>query len=524
MMHLVPIPSKKAQLHAGTFAMPQYIVAELGGFEDWCLSAFRQRAGLTEDGGDAWLILTKDTDLPPEGYILEIEESGIFIKASGEQGVIWALTTAAGLLEEGKLPCCVIEDAPRYGHRGLSLDCARHFFPVRTVKNVIEEISLAKMNVLHWHLSDDQGWRVESRKFPKLQETSGAYYTREEIRDIVEFARIRGVEVIPEIDMPGHTSAVLAAFPEHSCSGKEVTLATAGGIYPVILCPGKEATFAFVEELLEDIIPLFPGKRFHIGGDEAPRWEWKKCPHCQKRMEELGTTDIENLQGYFTARVCEVLKKHGKQPICWNEVVRSTNHPKDIQIQYWTLQHRQSAEKFIRGGGKWIYSDMFEVYLDYPYSMSSMEKIYRTEPHLGKISFAEDPNLLGMEACLWAEHIAEPEKLERMLFPRVYALAETAWSGKTDYADFRQRLEAFISTPLHQGIRYTQKEWWDPKGKARRQEAIGYFANMRSAIPEEVREQTVESAAPGMEFAQSFMTKFFKFTDLPFLLKALLEK
>lgn len=521
MLNLIPYPSGGIQELPGTFTCPRQLGADLGGFADWCVEAFAQRMGFSM-GGKIWLKLVQNAAIAEEGYRLSVAKDIVMLSASSEQGIVWGLTTLAALVDGIDIPCCSIEDAPKHIHRALSLDCARHFFPIEEVKKIIEEISLAKMNVLHWHLADDQAWRIESKKFPKLHTTSGKYFTQDEIRDVVEYARIRGVEIIPEIDMPGHTTGILAAYPEYSCSGRTVQLATAGGIYSVILCAGQEKTFSFVEELLEEIIPLFPAKRFHIGGDEASKSEWKKCPYCQKRMEEQGIAAIEDLQGYFTARVIQILKKHGKQPICWNDTLLASNAPKDIQVQYWTLQHRVPMQKFVEGGGKWIYSDMFEIYLDYPYSMSNLKKVYYTKPHFGKTVFDDDPNLLGLEGCLWAEHITDIKRLENLLFPRVYALAELNWYGQRDYAEFKERLKAFISTKLHGEIQYTPENWWEPKGAARKKEAIDYFIQVNS-MPPEVKAQTVDAAAPNKEFASSFMNRFFKPLDIPALLIAMLK-
>lgn len=239
-------------------------------------------------------------------------------------------------------------------------------------------------------------------------------------------------------------------------------------------------------------------------------------------MEKLGINAIEDLQGYFTERVIRILKKHGKQPICWNDTLLASNAPKDIQVQYWTLQHRIPMHEFVEGGGKWIYSDMFEIYLDYPYSMSNLKKVYGTLPHFGKVSFADDPNLLGLEGCLWAEHITDTKRLENLLFPRIYALAELNWRGRRDYTEFKTRLKAFISTKLHRKIQYTPEDWWEPKGKARKKEAIDYFIKINS-MPPEVKAQTVDVAAPNKEFAGSFMNKFFQPMDIPSLLIAMFK-
>ena len=267
MIHLIPQPNGPIKADSQQWILPQTLSLCDSSFAPYCTEAFLARTGV-KPGGGAPLRLIKDSRLPAEAYDLTISTAGIQATASSEAGIIWALTTVFCLLREGQLPCCTIQDQPAFPHRGVLLDCARHFFSCAEVKRVIEGISLAKINVLHWHLSDDQGWRIESKRFPLLQQTSGAYYTQQEIREIVEFARVRGVEILPELDMPGHTAGILAAYPQYSCSGKTVSLARTGGIYPIILCPGREETFRFLQMLLEEILPLFPGPRFHIGGDD----------------------------------------------------------------------------------------------------------------------------------------------------------------------------------------------------------------------------------------------------------------
>lgn len=239
---------------------------------------------------------------------------------------------------------------------------------------IIEGAALEKLNVLHWHLSDDQGWRVESERFPRLNECGGEYYTKDEIRAVVEYARVRGVEIVPEIDLPGHTSAILAAYPELSCTGEPVALKTAGGVYSVILCAGKDSVFDFIEALLDELCPLFPSARFHIGGDEAPKTRWRACLDCQARIEALGLGGAEQLQGYFSCRAADMLRARGKRVICWNEALRAHRVPDGAQIQYWTLQHRHQMQQYAEAGGEWIYSDMFELYFDYPHSMIPLKR------------------------------------------------------------------------------------------------------------------------------------------------------
>lgn len=424
----------------------------------------------------------------------------------------------------------------KYTYRSMHLDCARHFFSVETVKKVIEGISYGNLNVLHWHLTDDHAWRIESKKFPELHESTGQYYTQDEIRGIIDYAKERGIDVIPEIDMPGHNLALLSVFPQFSCKRESVTPAKARGVYKTILCAGKEETYAFVEELLDEMIPLFDSQYFHIGGDEAPKNEWKECPDCSAKMKALGLTSYEDLQGYFTGKVCEILKKHGKTPIVWNDALLAKNLPKDAIVQYWTIDYAKEMSNFVDKGGKWIYSDMFELYLDYPHSMIPLRKVYEFTPHLYKYPIQgmksarkgdeKITGLMGFEACCWTEHLDNEKDLCEHIFPRVYAMAERA-NGEvyTDYEGFKERVREKTRLLDKAGIPYTKEEWWDPKGKARREDAIQFYFNMSAGVDEEEAKKQAASAAPKIEFVLHFIREFYKMVDVPaFLWKLLVKK
>lgn len=523
---MIPLVNGTVSEHSGEIRLGETLCVCNDGFADWCLNAFMQRTGCRAGGTGTVLRLAREMSFGEEGYMVSVTADEISVTAGNEKGVIWGLTTLACLLEGGMIPCCEITDGPAYRYRGLLLDCSRQFFPAEEVKKIVGEISLAKMNVLHWHLSDDQGWRIESARFPELNRTGGDYYTREEIREVVAYARDRGVEVIPEIDMPGHVSAILAAFPQYSCSGKEVSVKTTGGIFPVIMCAGKEETYRFLTELIDDVSELFPSRYFHIGGDEAPRSEWECCPDCLRKMEEEGLRSFDDLQGYFNLRIAAHLKEKGKTVICWNDLLKSSGDFRDLTIQYWNLQHIGGMKPFVEAGGHWIYSDMFEYYLDYPYSMTDQRRIYETVPHLGGRNCDGDDGLEGLEGCLWTENIADGAKLENRLFPRLYAIAERGWYGfrETDYAGFRERLRKAIAEPLHGGIAYTPENWWEPEGKARRNEAVGYLKMISGKMDGAARKETMKSAAPSKEFISSFLKKFFRRGDLPFLVFSLLKK
>ena len=479
MLNLIPAPRGSVHMQEGSVKLPETVTVSLGDFAPWCLEAFAARLDGHVETAENGFITLKKADIAKEGYKLTVTKDGITVEAADESGAVWALTTVTEFTAEGEaLPIVTIEDAPHYGHRGLSLDCSRHFFTADEVKKVIDQMTRVKLNVLHWHLVDDQGWRIECKTLPLLHETTGTYYTQEEIRSVIEYARVRGMEIIPEIDMPGHTRSMIAAYPHLSCFGEKTELCQFGGIFEKILCPGKDETFEFIEKLLAEVCALFPDDRFHIGGDEAPKTEWKKCPHCKARMEALGLTDYEDLQGYFTKRVVAILKKHGKRAVCWNDVLESKDVDTENIIQYWTAQHEAPVPAFIERGGKVIFSNMSALYFDYPHGINSLNKVYHYQPVVMGKSYADSPNMLGYEAALWSEQVETPEHLEELLFPRLYAVSEIAWNEAGDYADFEHRAEKKIEIAAKQGVNCMTKDGWNPEGEARVQSAATFIAHM----------------------------------------------
>ena len=469
-------------------ALPASLPVFYADFPPEYLTVFAQRAGvsLTEEGKPL-LKLYRNKAFPAEGYRLRVtNEHGIQLEAATEQGLCWALVTLCAITKDGRVPLCDISDAPNFVYRGIMLDCARHFFPVETVKEFIELISLAKINVLHWGLTNDQGWRIESKLFPALHEQSPDYYTQDEIRDIVEFARLRGVEVIPEVNMPGHSTAILAAYPALGCRELPVKLSEGWGIHAVILCAGKESVFELLLPLLTEIAALFPSERFHLGGDEAPKVEWDNCPYCCARMEAEGLATTEDLQGWFTRRVAEHMRGLGKQVICWNESLLSDylpNHVDDLTIQYWAEMHQYGPTKhFWESGGTVIFSEMLQTYLDQMHGLVPLKAVYNYTPGLPYYFPKTELPALGMEACVWTEYIETPEKLGLMTFPRAYALAEAAWTkpGRKNYADFLRRLAVFLAR--NPGIGYTAIEDADPRGFERYRQRVA-FLQMQAKSP-----------------------------------------
>ena len=518
---LLPRPNGRTDLPGGRLLLPREFCVDRADFAPEPLDIFAGRAGVTlTDGGAPALKLYRNENFPAEAYRLRVTpERGIQIEAATDQGLGWALVTLLSLIDSGKqklpgfvgwISICNITDQPQYAYRGILLDCVRHFFPVETVKAFIEALSLVKINTLHWHLTDDQGWRIESKLFPQLHENCAPeFYTQDEIRDIVAFAAARGIQIVPEVDLPGHTTSILSVMPELGCAGKKVRLGDAPGIYSVILCPGKESVFELLLPLLEEVAALFPAPLFHLGGDEAPKIEWRSCPHCQKRMEEEGLASEEELQGWFTARLAERLRGLGKRAVCWNESLLSSylqeNTP-DLTAQYWVEMHTEGPSKqFWEAGGSMIFSDYLRVYLDQPHGSNPMKTVYAYAPGLPYYTPAQPLPALGLEACVWTEYIATPEKLAQMTFPRAYALAEAAWTSpaRKDYADFRRRLDAFLAR--FPGMGFTPPELTDPKGLARYRERAA-FMKMQALAP-----RPENNGGAGGAIAPSFLLRWVKF-------------
>jgi hexosaminidase len=282
------------------------------------------------------------------------------------------------------VPCVLIRDEPIYEHRGFMLDSVRHLTPQEDIKKLIDAAAMFKFNILHWHLTDDQGWRIETDSWRRLFEIGskrpasefgnendmreyGGYYTKHQLREIVEYCSQRHIEVIPEIDLPGHTRAILASYPELSCTGKNISVGTKQGIYSDILCAGNDKVFELVFDVLREVMEIFPSKRIHIGGDEAPKKRWHECPKCQQRMRELGLNNEEELQGWFVNRIVDFLAVNGREAIAWNESLKSGLIKNNLIIQDW-MDKKGLSQSFANNGGRVIISDFYNYYLDYPYA------------------------------------------------------------------------------------------------------------------------------------------------------------
>ena len=422
----------------------------------------------------------KDESFLDETYEIEITKDKAEITYKTEKGKFYALQTLRQITDkEGKAPLLKIRDFPRFAFRGFMIDSARHMQTIDEIKAYIEAAASFKFNYFHWHLCDDQGVRFECEKYPLLneigsyrkghgfgsknEEVYGGYYTKEEIRDVIAFCKERHIEVIPEFDIPGHTVALIASYPELSCRGEKIEVETTPGIHKDILCAGKESTFEFCFGVLDEIIELFPCEYVHIGGDEAPKVRWNKCPHCQKRMKEENLENAEKLQGYFTKRIVDYVESKGKKAICWNESLNSDMLSKNVVVADW-LDKGHKSEPFANSGGRIIIEDFFAYYLDYPYGMTPLKKTYKFDPFLKDLDENGRRNVWGVETPIWTEFVDDFDRMSYMCFPRMIAVAESGWTNweNRDYKSFKKRAESKREELETLGIKMADSKKWDP--------------------------------------------------------------
>lgn len=432
-----------------------------------------------------------------EAYTIMVDKKGVTIAGSTPKGVFYGVQTLRKSLPVGaatvvRLPSVKISDSPRFVHRGMMLDCSRHFFPLEFVKRYIDLIAMHNMNVFHWHLSDDQGWRIEIKKYPELTIKGsrrsgtvigyntalddsipyGGYYTQEQAREIVEYARQRYVTVIPEIDMPGHMLAALATYPELGCTGGPYEVGHRWGIYKDVLCVGNEKIYDFCEGVLDEIMQIFPSKLIHIGGDETPTEVWEKCPKCIKRAEDNNMT-VKQVQSYFTSRIEKYVNSRGRRIIGWDEILGGDISQSAV-IQSWrdTKHGRIAAE----AAHDVIMSPTSHCYFDYSQADEKnskyeptlcggyipVEKVYAFEPYDENLPESYRPHILGVQANIWAEYLLYPNQVEYQALPRMAALAEVQWtSGKKDYQAFLKRLNRLVNFYDLYKLTYAKHLWPD---------------------------------------------------------------
>ena len=429
-----------------------------------------------------------------ESYKLKIHLKGFEIIGSDYAGAFYGFQTLLQILETMKIEnikrvkTILISDTPRFKWRGMMLDVGRHMFPSNFIKRYIDIIAAHKMNVFHWHLTEDQGWRIPIKKYPKLEKISawrketlighytnkphkfdgktyGGFYTKEEIIDIIEYAKKRSVTIVPEIELPGHATAALSAYPNLSCTGGPHETETLWGIHKEVYCAGNEKTFQFLGNVLKEVSKIFPGKYIHIGGDECPKTRWKKCQKCQKRITKEGLKDEHELQSYFIKRIEKTLNKLGKQLVGWDEILEGGLAPNAI-VHSW--RGMEGGIKAANAGHEVIMSPTSHTYFDYYQSEDKnneplaiggylpMEKVYEFEPIPKKINDNKRHLILGGQANLWTEYITTTQQIEYMLMPRICALSEAIWSpsDKKNYTYFIKRLNHHLKRLKRQKLNF----------------------------------------------------------------------
>ncbi|HEV3414995.1 MAG TPA: family 20 glycosylhydrolase [Puia sp.] len=432
-----------------------------------------------------------DATNPDGRYHLDVTLNQIQITAPTGPGIFYGMQTLIQLLPLSpftatstgyairpnttgyNIPAVTIDDYPRFAYRGLHLDCGRHFFPVEFVKRYIDFIALHKMNYFHWHLTEDQGWRIEIKKYPLLTEVGSCrsgtiighnpgtgddstqycgYYTQEQIKDIVKYAADRYITVIPEIELPGHSSAALTAYPYLGCTGGPYQVQHRFGVFKDVFCAGNDSVFQFLDDVLDEVMALFPAKYIHIGGDECPKDSWKACPKCQKRIKDLGLHNEEELQSYFVQRIEKYINSKGKQIIGWDEILEGGIAP-NATIMSWRgekggIEAAKQHHNVIMTPGEYVYFDHPQVSNEDSLTIGGrvvpLDKVYSYEPIPKELAADEQQYVLGAQANVWSEYMSNPRKVEYMLFPRLSALAEVLWSPKSQrsWKDFTVRLPA----------------------------------------------------------------------------------
>jgi len=458
------------------------------------------------------LSITPELGVNDEGYTLDITNQGIDIQAKTPQGLFYGMQTVMQLLPAEiesptlvkniawNIPAVTVKDEPRFKYRGLHLDVCRHFADVDFLKKQLDVLAMFKINKFHWHLTEDQGWRIEIKKYPKLTEmgavrTEGEgntygpfFYTQEQVKEVVAYAKERFIEVIPEIELPGHAVAALHAYPELSCTGKPIEVRNIWGVANDVFCAGNDSVFQFLEDVIAEVVPLFESEYFHIGGDECPKIRWEKCPKCQARIKELGLkgnkehSAEEKLQSYFVQRIEKVLLKHNKKMIGWDEILEGGLAP-SATVMSWRgeeggIASANMGHDVIMTPGAWLYVDKYQGDANLQTvtigGLLTLKKVYNYEPIPEMIAEDKRHHILGAQANMWNEYNYTEQEMELDMYPRAIALSELTWSAKEkkSYQDFERRIDNqrvrldmhgidyYIPMPEDKGP-YTIKYWGD---------------------------------------------------------------
>jgi len=474
-----------------------------GLFNAWLKELTGYELSVAEQGDKNAIVLHTGTDSSKhaEGYTLKVGKDRIDINGNDGNGTFYGIQTLIQLLpvEKGSslwIPGADINDYPRFPYRGLHLDVGRHFFSADFVKKYIDLLAMHKMNTFHWHLTEDQGWRIEIKKYPRLQEVAskrkesmvghyndqkfdgkpyGGYYTQEEIKDVVAYATARHVTVIPEIEMPGHSLAALTAYPYLGCTGGPYEVGTKWGVFEDIYCAGNDSTFLFLQDVLDEVMALFPSKYIHIGGDEAPKTRWEKCPKCQKRMKDEGLKDVHALQSYFIQRMEKYLNSKGRRIIGWDEILEGGLAP-DATVMSWRgeeggIAAAKQKHDVIMTPGNYCYFDHYQSKgKNEPVAIGGytpVSEVYSYEPVPAGLSKEEASYIQGAQANVWSEYMPNAEHVEYMVYPRATAMAEVLWSPaeKRNYDDFVERLKQHLHRLDMKKVNYA-KHVFEIRGEA----------------------------------------------------------
>lgn len=418
------------------------------------------------------ITLSKDAALHSEygneHYTLSVQSQVIVISSYTGIGIFHGTQSLLQLLptepENLSILNVWVEDYPHFSHRGLLLDCCRHFWSVDVIKKYIDLLAYYKMNVLHWHLTEDQGWRIEIKKYPRLTEVGawrteedgsqyGGFYTQEQIKGVVAYAQARHVTVIPEIELPGHSLAALASYPHLACTDGPFEVTPEWGVFKDVYCAGNDSTFMFLEDVLTEVMDLFPSEYIHIGGDESPKYRWENCDKCQKRISEEGLHDEHELQSYFIKRIQKFLNDNGRKLIGWDEILEG-GLAAGATVQSW--RGMQGGIDAANSGNYAIMSPTSHCYLDYGLELIDLEKIYSFNPIPQELDSIYRERIIGGECNMWTEHVPDEDNLDSKVFPRMIGLAEVLWSYRSDrdYEEFTSRLERHYPRLETWGVNY----------------------------------------------------------------------
>jgi hexosaminidase len=458
----------------------EYLHTEL--WRSWGFTLRRATTGsAAADAPGITVSLVSDESAAEGAYRLEVDEGGAVILAGTPAGLFYGVQSLLQLLPEGGsnadeviLPGVMIIDRPQFSWRGMHLDVSRHFFPPDFIMKYIDLLARHKMNVFHWHLTDDQGWRIESEQYPRLTQVGawrkeadgqlyGGFYTQQEIREIVAYAKCRFVTIIPEIEMPGHASAALAAYPEYSCTGGLFEVETRWGVFDDVYCAGNEATFEFLANLLDEVTGLFPGQYLHIGGDECPKIRWNNHQLCRDLMKKAGLANADELQAHFISRIARYLETIGRRLVGWDEILDG-GAPEGATIMAWRdiqkgIEAARSGHDVIMTPMSHCYFDHYQGKTDEPKAIGGftpLEKVYAFEPIPPDLPPELARHVLGGQGNVWTEYMPDTKHVEYMAFPRLCALSEVLWSPRESrsLSDFLDRLRQHLKRLDRLGVNY----------------------------------------------------------------------